>query len=597
MTAEAKIKASSTGLEATARRFRDVGTASKKAGRAGARAGAMMSRGWAGAKGAIGGVGAALGGLSVLAGVKKVLSFDDVLGQIQAESGMTTTQMMKLRQEMIKSSVAHGVNKDKVSQAISVFQGFGGIVDKGRVILGALTKRSKATGAEMSDLATITSVMMTTMEMSPKGALKALDQLNQQTIAGTITLEKLAAVLPEVLSSGTAYGFKGARAVQQLGTALQVAGTTSGGKAEIARTQVKALLRDLTKNAPKIKKLLNVDVFDKKGQMKNIDVVMAAILKKTKGKMVGKRGLGAIFTADSTNLAAAYGNAFDQTGKYKKEGVVSKVSNSTQGDSSKALDEQYKRRTQGIAKQAEQVKRGMAKADAALQTHGKRLMAWVASNPELAAALGLGGVVAVKAGPALLKGLLSRGASGGGGGGAAGLMGAATVQRVFVVNMGVGGMGGVGGAATGTAGALSKLGAAAGHLALAYVGAKVITEGIGQNLLQIQRKASEARVAQHARGVGQTTLVRMAGQFGALNKQGVGSLTIGGKKQALTQELAMERLRAQATRDGVSESDWKSLAPVLQQLIAALKTRAQVEAKGGAPPTAKVQVGRGRGIS
>ena len=110
-----------------------------------------------------------------------------------------------------------------------------------------LAKLNKSTGASMKELAVIDALFIK-QGFNFDARVKGFAALVAQADAGTVSLEAMAKIMPEILGLGQTYGFGGQRGVSQLGTALQVAGGVFGGRGEESRTSVKALLRDLNTN-------------------------------------------------------------------------------------------------------------------------------------------------------------------------------------------------------------------------------------------------------------------------------------------------------------------------------------------------------------
>lgn len=441
MPAETKIRVSATGTRGVGQEFDGLGRKVRNFGVAGQMVTQKMQRGFSALGNKLRGIGGmiALGG--AVAGIKRVLDYSESLGQLQADIGLTTADAMKMDKRIRESAIGFKTTKESVLEAIQVYQDFGGIVPKGMQTLEQLTKMHKATGANMAELATIHATLIQTLNMSPKEGIKGMETFVAQTLEGQVNIRKLAQVIPGIASIGTGYGFTGMRGVQQMGTALQVAGQATGGNAGMAATQVKALMRDLVRREKRVKRLTGMSIFSdkEKKKLKDIDVIMAAILKKTGGGIGGKRGLGKLFTQYSMNLATAYGANFDyETGKFKTGKTVDRVRGVDPEGAGARVAEMYKNRTQGIAKGATDFKEASAKIDSALMEHGQKLVKWAAQDPTKAAGYAVAGYGAMKLLPHLVGGVVSQFGRrrGGGGGGGGGLGGMATgVQAVYVVNL------------------------------------------------------------------------------------------------------------------------------------------------------------------
>jgi hypothetical protein len=376
---KAEIRLEAFGERQVAGAFGKVDRSINRTGSTSRRVSAGMRREWGTVRRSAGGLLKVLGGVGLAAGGKRVMDFRQRLGQLQADAGMTTGAAEKLATKILGLQTAFNVSKDSITDAVQVFQDFGGIVPKGVTILAGLTKISKASGTEMKDLATIASTLMQTLGMSPDEALQMVTLLNDQALKGQVALRDLAKVIPGVMGAGVGKGFGGERAVKQLGTLMQVAGQAVGGNAEVARTQALALMRDLTKAAPTLQKKFGISVFDKDRNMRDINDIMAAVIKGTGGKMgIALKGGGfkEFFTEESAKVAGVFKSMFDVgTGKFKTESTVANVLGAKGGMAT--VEAQLQRRVGGIAKEAEEFETSLKQLDEAVQKYGARLIQWV----------------------------------------------------------------------------------------------------------------------------------------------------------------------------------------------------------------------------
>jgi hypothetical protein len=616
---KAEIRLEAYGERQVAGAFGKVDRSINRTGSTSRRVSAGMRREWGAVRRSAGGLLKVLGGVGLAAGGKRVMDFRQRLGQLQADAGMTTGAAEKLATKILGLQSAFNVSKDAITDAVQVFQDFGGIVPKGVTILAGLTKISKASGTEMKDLATIASTLMQTLGMSPDEALQMVTLLNDQALKGQVALRDLAKVIPGVMGAGVGKGFGGERAVKQLGTLMQVAGQAVGGNAEVARTQALALMRDLTKAAPTLQKKFGISVFDKDRNMRDINDIMAAVIKGTGGKMgIALKGGGfkEFFTEESAKVAGVFKSMFDVgTGKFKTESTVANVLGAKGGMAT--VEAQLQRRVGGIAKEAEEFETSLKQLDEAVQKYGARLIQWASANKAEAAATGLGLAAAVKLGPSILRwaSKIKLGKGRGGGpagtdlGGVGGLLPGGGVQPVYVVNMpganigqaagyfgpGGGALAGAGPEAPKTGGKLSKLGKAAGvaggALSALLVGYQVGTmfdkmlglsdmlANAGQSLASyltggkdpysMAQKAAAKRVAAHEVAVKESTVTRQAQQLAAMQAKGVKSVEVGkGQRVALTAENISMILARTAKRQGMGEEQF---AKLIGQIDASLK--------------------------
>lgn len=594
----AQIEITSRGERRVARGFRNIDKSVAQVGRTSERVTRNMRAGWSKVGATVKGMGAILGGAAIAAGGKKVLDFRQKLGELQAKMKMSTKDAEAMGDQVLQVGKAHNIAKDDVLGALKVFQDFGGYTSEGRRVLDQLGVRAKAATVPIKDLARISAALVDA-KMSPENTIKAIDQMIAHADEGKVSMEDLGRVLPGVASNAALMGerFKGLEGVKRVSQLMQIAGTASAGNAEEARTSIKNMFNDLTKNSKKLEEI-GINVFDEKG-MRDIDTLMSEIMAKTGGKIQGKRGLSAFFGMESMNIAGTYASAFDKkTGKFG--GGVAKISGAK--GSRESTEESYNLRMQGVAKEAEDVGRAWRELEAALMKSGGELIKWVNENRGKAAAVAVAGVAAVKLGPSILKGLFGMMSKGKAGGGVAGALGGAMgVQPVFVVNLPGANIGqaagffGEGGGALGkTAGpagkVASKFGAvakAAGPLALA-LGAGVaagmaldeLTDASGKlsTLFAGSQKERAARARASNMASGATAAQRrqqsMSSALSLARIAGKGRTSVGvrgadGKMQQLqlTQGAVMKYLEAQAKGGGMKQENWELVASSLAKAI------------------------------
>jgi hypothetical protein len=576
---DARIRITTSGLKAAQRGFRSLDGQARRLG------GTLASIG---------------GSLGVAFGAKAVLDFDQKLGRLQADAGLTTGKMKALRAQILSLNSQFAVGKDEMTGALQVFQDFGGNLKAGIKILPELTKASKASGTAMADMSTIAAAMVNAGQ-GPREVMKQLAQLQNQADAGNISLREISTIIPEVFGIGGAKG----QTLTGLTSLLQTVGTVIPD-AKLARTQVLALMRDITKkeNLPKLKRLgispFEVDPKTGKEVLKDVGDLMTQILKKTKGRISGKRGLGALFTEESQGALAALSKSFNlETGKFG--GAFAKMQKVTQEGPADIFNIKLERMSKGIDAEGEKLRKSIAQFEEVFQTLGKRLMVSIGEDPGLALKRAVAGAAALKFGPALLGKLFAKRGKGLEAlGEAAGPKG----TPVFVTNMGEGGLGdgkgtgtGAGVAGTGAKGKgifkgrskLGKLGAAAGILGAGATGFAIgrvldeqlqLSEGISNFAVGIKRFGAERRGAEHARGVGRESLRRQAAALAGLGQRGVTTFGAVGKQQALTQENVLNALRIQAEKQGVTADEFTKLLPQLMATLKDLKVNVNIKTPG-----------------
>ncbi len=490
-------------------------------------------------------LGAALGGLGVAAGAKRILTLQEILAQIQVDSQKTNEEMAELARQAQDAGKQFGFVSQEVATALKTFQDFGGILDFGQQVLDQTLLFSKAAGIAPEAAATIVGTLKQSLNAGAKEIPGLLNALLAQARAGTLNPEQISRVLPELLSAGAGLGFQGQRGATQLGSALQIAGQAFAGRPEQAKTATLALLRDIFKQAGKLRERFGVSVLDDKDEIRNVEAIMRDIFVATRGQITGRRGLQQIFTDESIKAALAFKNSFNQVaGRFEAGSRVAdilRISNAALRDGSQ-LARDYQLRLKGIGKEAEQVKRFWADVDDAIQTHGANILRFISDNPVLSAVLGIGGFAGLKIAGGALSGI-----GAGLAGGAAGTAGAAAGA----------GAGIAGSIASGLAKVLPPvMGAAA-------------SEFLAEAQLERDRAMSQIQLRfQHLPETQRKQLARLAGQFGALRAQGAESVEgPGGQRVQLTQQGIVEALQRNADQLKLSREDFREVLPKLQAIV------------------------------
>jgi TP901 family phage tail tape measure protein len=586
--AETVIRVTETGTRAVARQFGQVEKQLNRTGRAGARAGRAISGGLNRARAGVGRLISAAAGLGAAFTVRSIINFDEALARLQADAKLTNKETTALRSQILGLQKGFRVGKNDIAAALQVFQDFGGITKKGIPILGALTKRARATGTSMKDLATLASTFIQTMKVSPKRAVALIDMLVKQADLGQISMAKLATVMPELAAQASTLGLS----VREIGAALQAVGQATGGNVDEARTSLVAMLNEIQAKAPQLKKTLGVNVFKidpKTGKeaLRSIEDIMSEVFKKTGGRLSGKKGLNAFFTNIRAKkaVAALLGQFDKETGRFSKKGTFGQVL-AGKGDE-KLINQKLKKLTSGVGAEADKVRGALFALDEQVQKLGKSALKFAAGNPLAALGIGVGGYAAFKGGGAVLGRLLA-GRRGGGGGLGGGI---GRPIPVYVVNNPAGATGPM--QAAGKGGIGGTLAQATGALA-----AGVIASQVGQYAAQQKRSHVIKQLGEQAkvrsRQQGGVHVVRQAASLAALAKRGGTQFQgAGGKRVALTQENVMAALKASATRQGIDAETFKKMIPLLQGILAGVQKGTQVKVAPAGVGSLKTQRSRG----
>lgn len=569
MTTTATIRVTSSGVDLLAKQFGRTENRVARLGRTSGRTASLMSRHLSKVSGGVGRLYAAAGGVGLAAGAKKIFDFDDALGALQARSRMLPADAKAMRDGILATASATGVQKDQILAALNVGQDFGGYLQEMIGIQRQLAMAHKATGTDMADLATVAATMFK-QGFTPKQVTDGLALLSKQADIADVALKDLSRVMPELMGLMAGKGFTGTRALTQIGAAMQIIGRGTAGKAEEARTQFNAMIRDIERNAKKLKgKKIDIYADAKTGKLKDINAIMGEIVSK-----VGSTEERKFFSDEGLKALAQFRLAFKGGKLDAKAAGLYKA----QGTTFDSLKKQYEIAVGGIAAESEKVKRSLAELDEAFQKHGKRLINWAAENKGTAAAAAGGGLLALKFGPALLGrigGLLRRKL--GKKGDAGDLTDAAGVQKVYVVNMPGSGPGNVPEGTKGKGiGMLRHVAGAAAAYTMATKGG--LSSGkYGMEALAAKGKQIERQ--KYADSIIKSALIGQARQLAGLGKQGVTSFGAAGAKKALTAENIMAHLQASAARQGGSAETFAAVAPLLKQILAALKNGPNVVVK------------------
>lgn len=589
------IRITESGATTVARGLTRVDRGLSGISRNGQRVTSALAKGFGGLTRSLGSLSTQAGALGLALGGRAVLAFDDKLGQIQADAKLTTADAMKLRDQILALQTSFKVSKDEIAGAVQVFQDFGGRVKEGVSLLPFLTKVSKATGTGMRELATISGGLIDTLGKSPTEVRDIIGQLNQMALAGTISMKDMARAIPGLSTAANNAGIS----LQEMFASLQVVGASTGGDVDVARTSLLALMSQLQQNSKKLKKDLGVEVFKidpatGKETMRSLESVMSEVFKKTGGKLSGKTGLLSFFNLESKKALDAFLASYDsKTGQLA--GKFRQVVDAASGGGQTAIDDQLKRRTEGIAAESEKVKGALFGLEESFQKAAKNVLGWASQNPGAAVATGVGALLAKSFGPAIWRWLRS-GKGAGAAGGLAGALGSKPIP-VYVVN-GPGGLGGATGSAGGALGGLGgKLGKAAGSVA-AVAGALTAGYAVGTFIdkqFGLSTKISDAalrmtgndsagakrRADAHGQAGIRQRLSDQAATLLSLSRRGVGSFGAAGAKKSLTAENVMAHLQASASRQGASAGTWAAMVPILQSMLAEMKKPPVVIQQGG----------------
>ncbi len=354
------------------------------------------------------------------------------------------------RESLHKTAIETGVAANEILNGVSKIGEITGQFDFAEDMGGILAKAAKASGATVEDLANVASSLQVTMGLTANDVAKFFNSLIIQGDQGSYTLQKFAAEGKALLAATSTHGIKTADQFASFGAYLQVMNAQIKSEAELT-TSVSTLFSELVSKAKDLNKI-GVHVFDKNKEFNDFDAIMRQLMEKTNGDL---QKLGKLFGASSIKalqpIITEYKNGWKTVETITKSGQEGMTN-------TKVLDERFQKTANDFNSNVDKMKNvalqfadtnltgpvehlttalGFLSRHQGIVTAGFKMMAVAA------AALGvvkIGGLVKDVAGLARdIKGIWSK--KGGAGGSAAGTGASAldaSVQKVFVVNMGSG---------------------------------------------------------------------------------------------------------------------------------------------------------------
>lgn len=254
--------------------------------------------------------------LSVGSAAKEIIDLDAKMTAFGVTMNMSAERVNALKQSIFDTATAKDVKigtDELVSAVDSIAERTGDaeFIEKNIKNIGIAIR---ATGAAGSDIGGLYSEIEK-MGLSAEDAATAVSTLAVQGNNGAFVMKDLAALGPRTIAAYTATGRSGAKALIEMGAALQVI-RRGTGSSEQAATAFEAVMRNLT-SPDKQQKLrsLGVSVRDSlTGEFRPITELMTEIVEKSGGSL---ETLGTIFDAEAVR---AFNSAI---GEFKKTGVVS----------------------------------------------------------------------------------------------------------------------------------------------------------------------------------------------------------------------------------------------------------------------------------
>lgn len=352
------------------------------------------------------------------------------------------------RESLHKTAIETGVAATEILNGVSTIGEITGQFDFAENMGGILAKAAKASGASVEDLANVASSLQVTMGLTANDVAKFFNSLIIQGDQGSYTLQKFAAEGKALLAATSTHGITTAEQFASFGAYLQVMNAQIKSEAELT-TSVSTLFSELVAKAKDLNKI-DVHVFDKNREFNDFDFIMRQLMEKTDGDL---QKLGKLFGASSIKalqpIISEYKNGWrtvDAITKSGQEGMTN----------TKVLDERFQKTANNFNSNVDKMKavalqfadtnltgpvEQLTTALGYLSRHQGIVETGFKAMAVAAAALGfvkIGGLVKDVAGLARdIKGIWSR--KGGAGASTAGADASAldaSVQKVFVVNMG-----------------------------------------------------------------------------------------------------------------------------------------------------------------
>ena len=352
------------------------------------------------------------------------------------------------RESLHKTAIETGVAATEILNGVSTIGEITGQFDFAENMGGILAKAAKASGASVEDLANVASSLQVTMGLTANDVAKFFNSLIIQGDQGSYTLQKFAAEGKALLAATSTHGITTAEQFASFGAYLQVMNAQIKSEAELT-TSVSTLFSELVAKAKDLNKI-GVHVFDKNREFNDFDFIMRQLMEKTDGDL---QKLGKLFGASSIKalqpIISEYKNGWrtvDAITKSGQEGMTN----------TKVLDERFQKTANDFNSNVDKMKavalqfadtnltgpvEQLTTALGYLSRHQGIVETGFKAMAVAAAALGfvkIGGLVKDVAGLARdIKGIWSR--KGGAGASTAGADASAldaSVQKVFVVNMG-----------------------------------------------------------------------------------------------------------------------------------------------------------------
>lgn len=212
-----------------------------------------------------------------------------------------------------------GQSAGDVADAVKTFTTKTGNLDMARKLQGTFATTASATGANVSDISGAAADLMQKFDIkSIEDMQEAMAKLTFQGKKGAFELKDAAAELPSIASAAQRFGLdKGLKGVKTLGGIMQIAREATPSGAEAA-TSVEQMFTQLVAKSGKLKSAewggKAVNVFDEKGNAREIQDVLVDVIKNVGGDDMEKKkqGLQGVFDVRGIRAVSPLIDAYAQ---------------------------------------------------------------------------------------------------------------------------------------------------------------------------------------------------------------------------------------------------------------------------------------------
>ena len=203
--------------------------------------------------------------LGAVVQVKKVKALEQAISDVVVQARKGRRWVGLLRSEVLSMSEKYGIaSEEMLTFAGRVVQQTGDLKVAIRETK-TFARIAFATGTSLDDLGNIFAQLGKVGVISTKDVVDVIGTLSFQAGKGAIEIKQMAAEFPELLNILTSLNQKGTGAAKAMGALFQVAIRGAKGPEE-ARTALVRFFAMITKNAPRVEKILGVSLRNAKGQ-------------------------------------------------------------------------------------------------------------------------------------------------------------------------------------------------------------------------------------------------------------------------------------------------------------------------------------------